>query len=95
MSPTWLSLKLNAESFEKMTRLRLLQLHCVHVKGNFKSLSKDLRWVSWHGFTLKSIPDEFCMTNLVVLDMQNSSLVKTWNDDKVRYSGGRILRYTF
>ncbi|QHO24660.1 putative WRKY transcription factor [Arachis hypogaea] len=40
---------LKTNAFRKMKRLRLLQLGGVQLDGDFKYLSTDLPWLSWHG----------------------------------------------
>jgi hypothetical protein len=73
----------NSEAFIKMQRLRLLQLDYVRLTGDYKYLSKELRWLCWHGFPLKFIPNEFYPRNLVVIDLQYSNLKKVWEGPKV------------
>ncbi|XLR54442.1 hypothetical protein S83_005114 [Arachis hypogaea] len=49
---------LEAKAFKEMKKLRLLQL--VGVLGrDFEYISRDLRWLYWHGFPLKYIPPNF------------------------------------
>ncbi|XVE62244.1 hypothetical protein DITRI_Ditri06bG0102700 [Diplodiscus trichospermus] len=62
------------EAFAKMQRLKLLQLDSVKLKGDFKNFPKSLIWLRWHGFPLQSIPKDFDIRRLVVLDLRNSSL---------------------
>ncbi|XP_042483027.1 disease resistance protein RPV1-like isoform X2 [Macadamia integrifolia] len=66
--------KFNTEAFAEMPKLRLLQVNYVHLLGDYKHLSKELRWLCWHGFPLNSIPNNFNMGNLVFLDMQHSNI---------------------
>ncbi|XVF30429.1 hypothetical protein REPUB_Repub16aG0056500 [Reevesia pubescens] len=68
------------EAFAKMQRLKLLQLDYVKVKGDFKDFPKGLIWLRWHGFPLQSLPRDFHIKRLVVLDMRNSSLKHVWKD---------------
>ncbi|XVF30479.1 hypothetical protein REPUB_Repub16aG0061600 [Reevesia pubescens] len=68
------------EAFAKMQRLKLLQLDYVKVKGDFKDFPKGLIWLRWHGFPLQSLPRDFHINRLVVLDMRNSSLKYVWKD---------------
>ncbi|XP_010243120.1 PREDICTED: TMV resistance protein N-like [Nelumbo nucifera] len=69
-------------AFANMQRLRLLQLNYVDLKGSFEHLSKELRWLCWHGFPLKCIPSSLNLENLAVLDMQHSSLKQVWKKIK-------------
>ncbi|CAN6575393.1 unnamed protein product [Malus baccata var. baccata] len=64
----------STKAFRNMKRLRLLQLNYVQLTGGYQCLSKKLRWLCWHGFPLEFIPIELCQPNIVVIDMQYSSL---------------------
>ncbi|XP_059626272.1 disease resistance protein RUN1-like [Cornus florida] len=57
------------EAFKRLQNLRLLQLNFVNIAGNCEHLSKELRWLYWHGFPLNSIPKNFYQEKLVALDM--------------------------
>jgi len=76
--------KVNSIAFIKMQRLRLLQLDHVRLTGNYKYLSKELRWLRWHGFPLKFMPNNFYPRNLVVIDLQYSNLRRVWEVPKVQ-----------
>ncbi|XP_042502099.1 disease resistance protein RUN1-like [Macadamia integrifolia] len=73
----------NTEAFVDMHNLRLLHLNYVHLRGGYEHLPKKLRWLCWHGFPLKSIPDNFDMEKLIVLHMENSSLEEVWKEIKL------------
>ncbi|CAN6569918.1 unnamed protein product [Malus baccata var. baccata] len=68
-----------AEAFRRMHNLKILVLNNVNVRGSYEEFSKKLVCLSWQGFHLKSIPENFYLENLVVLDMRNSSLQHVWN----------------
>ncbi|KAJ4962795.1 hypothetical protein NE237_022734 [Protea cynaroides] len=70
------------EAFANMCRMRLLQLNYVHLKGGYEHFPKDLRWLCWHGFHLNSIPSNFDMENVVILDMRNSNIKEVWKGIK-------------
>ncbi|KAM1809365.1 hypothetical protein ACFX12_026280 [Malus domestica] len=73
----------NTEAFANMKKLRLLQLNNVELNGEYKHLPKELIWLSWHKFPLKSLPDDFLNEEkLVALDMQRSRLVQVWEGSK-------------
>ncbi|XP_068342986.1 disease resistance protein RPV1-like [Pyrus communis] len=73
----------STEAFANMKKLRLLQLNNVQLNGKYKHLPKGLIWLCWHGFPLKSIPDDFLnQPRLVVLDMQFSQLLQVWEGSK-------------
>ena len=74
---------IETEAFAKMQRLKLLQLDYVKLNGDFKDFPKGLIWLRWHGFPLQSLPTDFDIKRLVVLDMRNSSLKHLWKDTKV------------
>ncbi|CAL5378192.1 unnamed protein product [Camellia sinensis] len=78
--PKEVSLKTHA--FARMQRLRLLQLDYVKLTGDWKEFPKKLRWLSWHGFPLKSMPNYLHLENLVFLDMRGSSLEQLWKGTK-------------
>ncbi|XP_021806795.1 TMV resistance protein N-like [Prunus avium] len=71
------------EGFSKMRKLKLLQLNYVELTGEYKFLSKNLRWLCWHGFLLDSIPGDFDLTSLIAMDLQFSKLKVVWKDCKL------------
>ncbi|KAM1427564.1 hypothetical protein FF1_019721 [Malus domestica] len=71
------------KAFTKMLNLELLLLDNVKLSGSYEDFPKKLIWLSWRGFSLKSIPANFCMENLVVLDLRKSSLQHVWNGTKI------------
>ncbi|KAK9058345.1 hypothetical protein SSX86_023186 [Deinandra increscens subsp. villosa] len=68
------SLELKTDAFIKMDSLKLLRLDFVKINGSYKYISKELRWLSMHGFQFKSIPLDIPMENLVALDMSYSNI---------------------
>ncbi|RDX71263.1 TMV resistance protein N, partial [Mucuna pruriens] len=64
--------------FKKMKKLRLLQFANVKLDGDFKYLSKDLRWLCWHGFPLKCMPTNFYQGSLVSIELENSNAQIVW-----------------
>ena len=74
---------LETKAFINMHRLKLLQLDYIKLKGNFKDFPKGLIWLRWHGFPLQSLPTDFDIKRLVVLDMRNNSLKHVWKDTQV------------
>ncbi|CAI8613793.1 unnamed protein product [Vicia faba] len=69
---------LDSKTFEKMDKLKLLQLAGVQFNGDYKSLSRELRWLSWHGFPFKYIPPDFYQERLVSVDFKYSNLERVW-----------------
>ncbi|CAL5378196.1 unnamed protein product [Camellia sinensis] len=74
---------LNTDAFFFMRKLRILQLCSVQLIGCYEKFPKKLRWLRWHGFPLKFIPNDFPLESLVVLDMRNSSLAQLWKGTKM------------
>nr|XP_007134179.1 hypothetical protein PHAVU_010G026200g [Phaseolus vulgaris]ESW06173.1 hypothetical protein PHAVU_010G026200g [Phaseolus vulgaris] len=72
-----------ADSFQKMERLRLLQLHHVQLAGNYGFLSKQLRWISWQGFPSSCLPINFCMDDVIAIDLKHSHLRFVWKQSQV------------
>ncbi|GAB4839874.1 hypothetical protein Ancab_020583 [Ancistrocladus abbreviatus] len=44
------------KSFKPMVNLKLLQINCAQVKGDFRYMPAGLRWLQWKGCPLKSFP---------------------------------------
>ncbi|MCH86258.1 NBS-containing resistance-like protein [Trifolium medium] len=61
----------DTSAFEKMKRLRLLQLEHVQLNGDYECFPKHLRWLSWQGFPLKYTPENFYQKNLVAMDFKH------------------------
>ncbi|KAL6285071.1 hypothetical protein ACE6H2_009461 [Prunus campanulata] len=66
------------EGFRRMHNLELLLLDNVKISGGYEDFPKNLIWLSWRGFALKSIPTIFHLENLIALDLRNSSLQHVW-----------------
>ncbi|XP_021826152.1 TMV resistance protein N-like [Prunus avium] len=76
--------RFNAQAFTNMKKMRLLHLSNVELTGEYKDFPKKLMWLSWKGFPLESIPDDFPMQpNLVGLELQYSKLKIVWKDCKL------------
>ncbi|XP_028765376.1 TMV resistance protein N-like [Neltuma alba] len=70
--------EIDSKAFKAMRKLRLLQLEYVNLEGDYRHLSNKLRWLCWHGFPLKSIPDSLHQKSLVVVDFKYSNLRLVW-----------------
>ncbi|KAL7617003.1 hypothetical protein Lser_V15G03741 [Lactuca serriola] len=68
------SFELKTDALSNMDNLMLLQLNYVQTTGPYENFSEELRWLCMHGFTLKSIPSDLPMDNLVALDMSYSNI---------------------
>ncbi|CAL5340872.1 unnamed protein product [Camellia sinensis] len=74
---------LEVDAFSRMHKLQLLQLKYIQISGSFENFPKGLRWLCWHGFPFKSIPHDFRLEELIVLDMRYSRLHITWKGAKL------------
>lgn len=74
---------LETNAFTRMRRLRLLHLSHVQLNGCYEEFPNGLRWLCWVEFPLESMPIDFPLESLVVLEMQNSSLRQFWKGTKV------------
>ncbi|XP_059451624.1 disease resistance protein RUN1-like [Corylus avellana] len=81
----------STRTFIKMQRLRLLHLDYVHLTGDYEHLSKDLRWLRWHGFPLKLFPNNFYSRNLVAIDLRYSNLTQIWKKSKELFEKLKFL----
>ncbi|CAN6722125.1 unnamed protein product [Malus baccata var. baccata] len=73
---------LETNAFEKMRKLQLLHLSHVRLDGCYADFPTRLRWLWWLQFPLDSIPIDFPLGCLIVLDMQYSSLRQVWKGTK-------------
>ncbi|XP_061995833.1 disease resistance protein RUN1-like isoform X1 [Rosa rugosa] len=73
---------LETNAFTGMRRLRLLQLSHVQLNGCYEEFPDGLRWLCWVKFPLESMPIDFPLESLVVLELQYSSLKRFWKGTK-------------
>ncbi|KAI9081669.1 hypothetical protein K1719_036405 [Acacia pycnantha] len=73
----------DSKAFKKMRKLRLLRLDYVNVEGDYKHLSRGLRWLCWHGFPLKYAPNNFYQKKLVAIDFKCSNLREVWKEPQL------------
>ncbi|XP_062171819.1 disease resistance protein RPV1-like [Alnus glutinosa] len=83
--------KLETKAFKKMTNLRLLQINDVQLTGSYECLSKELKWLCWHKCPLKSLPQDFHLENLVILDMQHSKVKRVWKKKNKIFNKLKVL----
>ncbi|XP_070663017.1 disease resistance-like protein DSC1 isoform X2 [Malus domestica] len=81
----------STEAFRKMQSLRLLKLNNIKLTGSYQNLSKELRWLCWHGFPLEVIPEDFDQPNLVAVDLSYSKLIRVWEDTDVLLKNLKII----
>ena len=77
--------ELNAESFSKMNKLRLLKICKVRLSC-LSYLSNELCWLEWHDYPLESLPNSFQPGELVELIMHRSCLQQLPSEFSVRFS---------
>ncbi|KAK4269987.1 hypothetical protein QN277_023077 [Acacia crassicarpa] len=70
------------KAFDKMNTLRLLRLVNVKLDGDYKYISRDLKWLCWHKFPLKYIPVNFFQNNLVAIELKYSNL-RFWREPQL------------
>ncbi|XP_076896498.1 disease resistance-like protein DSC1 [Bidens hawaiensis] len=79
-----------------MANLMLLQLNYVQMNGSYEDFPEELRWLCMHGFSLKSIPLDLPMENLVALDMSYSNIESfDMSKDKRLLGSLKILDLSF
>ncbi|KAK2353092.1 disease resistance protein RUN1 [Trifolium repens] len=78
-------INLSSKAFRKMPNLRLLAfrdlegINSVYLPTGLDLLPKNLRYLEWNGFPLKSLPSTFCPEMLVELSLRHSNVEKLWN----------------
>ncbi|XP_028751286.1 TMV resistance protein N-like [Neltuma alba] len=70
------------KAFKKMKTLRLLRLANVELDGDYRHISRDLKWLCWHKFPFKYIPANFLQNNLVAIELKYSSL-RLWREPQL------------
>jgi len=75
--------RFSTKAFEKMNKLRLIQLADVKLDGDFDYLSRKLRWLCWNGFALTCIPAKLYRGNLVSVQLENSNVKLVWEENQV------------
>lgn len=69
---------ISTKPFETMSKLRLLQINHVDLRGKFNSLPAELKWLQWKGCPLKALPSDFRAPQLAVLDLSESKIERLW-----------------
>ncbi|KAJ6858812.1 hypothetical protein NC652_041183 [Populus alba x Populus x berolinensis] len=80
---------LESDTFARMNSLRFLKFYHpfyfmdskdkVHLPlSGLKHLSDELRYLHWHRFPAKSLPQNFCAENIVDLTLHSSRVEKLW-----------------
>lgn len=76
----------NTDAFSGMHKLKLLQLDNLALKGSYKEFPRSLRWLCWHKFPYKCLPDGLPLEKLVVLEMRYSRLHHLFERNKVLHN---------
>ncbi|KAI9111167.1 hypothetical protein K1719_017778 [Acacia pycnantha] len=76
------TISVSTKAFEKMERLRLLQLGHVQLEGDYKYLSTNLKWICWHGFHKNNTPSKFYRESSVAIDLKYSNLKTVWKNPR-------------
>ncbi|PNX57350.1 putative NBS-LRR resistance protein, partial [Trifolium pratense] len=81
--------QLHADTFKKMHNLRVINFDTnskdnsnVTFQGFLKSFPTDLKFLQWDCFPQRSLPQDFCPENLVILEMPDSDLEQLWEGDQ-------------
>ncbi|KAJ6728831.1 TMV RESISTANCE PROTEIN N-LIKE [Salix koriyanagi] len=69
---------LSTDALRNMRNVKFLQLNYMKLYGSYEHFPKNLIWVCWHGFSLRSLPKHLCLEKVVVLDLSRSCLVDGW-----------------
>ncbi|RXH97801.1 hypothetical protein DVH24_010126 [Malus domestica] len=73
---------LKCVNFKVMSKLRLLIVDGGYKLNASLDLPNALRYLSWKGYPLESLPSKFSPKNLVELHMPYSKVKKLWKKDK-------------
>ncbi|KAL6126009.1 hypothetical protein ACLB2K_074060 [Fragaria x ananassa] len=73
---------LNPETFSKMSKLKLLQIHNLNLSPGPKYLSNSLRFLEWSSYPLKFLPPTFQPDKLTELSLRHSKVDHLWNGKK-------------
>ncbi|XP_031262339.1 disease resistance-like protein DSC1 [Pistacia vera] len=86
---------LNPRAFAEMSNLRFLKIYNSQgeVSKNKLCATEDLEfffgelsYLCWHGCPLESLPSDFCLENLVALDMPYSDIQQLWTGDQILFN---------
>ncbi|TKY48957.1 Disease resistance protein LAZ5 [Spatholobus suberectus] len=72
----------SVDGLSKMKNLTLLILYHKNFSGSLNFLSSKLRYLLWHDYPFASLPLYFTASDLVELNMPNSSMERVWEGRK-------------
>ncbi|KAL3824197.1 hypothetical protein ACJIZ3_020226 [Penstemon smallii] len=67
------------KAFKPMINLRLLRINHANLDGNFELIPAELKWLQWKGCPLKTLPLNFQLQDLAVLDLSESKISQLWS----------------
>ncbi|KAH0744862.1 hypothetical protein KY290_032855 [Solanum tuberosum] len=70
------------KAFMQMTSLRFLKFRNAYVGQGPEFLPDELRWLDWHGYPSKSLPNSFKGDQLVSLKLKKSRIIQLWKTSK-------------
>ncbi|XP_016649729.1 PREDICTED: TMV resistance protein N-like [Prunus mume] len=73
---------LETNAFSRMRELKLLHLSHVQLNGSYAEFCTGLRWLCWTKFPLDSIPVDFPLESVIILEMQYSGLRQVFKGTK-------------
>ncbi|XP_031478036.1 disease resistance protein RUN1-like isoform X2 [Nymphaea colorata] len=65
---------LKAQAFAAMPNLRLLRLNYAKIQGAYEDFPRRLKWLEWQGCPLESLPCNFNLEEIAVLDLCKSRI---------------------
>ncbi|VVA19478.1 PREDICTED: TMV resistance [Prunus dulcis] len=74
---------IETNAFARMPELKLLHLSHVQLDGCYAEFCTGIRWMCWIKFSLDSIPFDFPLGSLIVLEMQYSGLRQICEGTKI------------
>uniref|UniRef100_A0A6N2LHN0 TIR domain-containing protein n=1 Tax=Salix viminalis TaxID=40686 RepID=A0A6N2LHN0_SALVM len=82
---------LSTDALRNMRNVKFLQLNYMKFYGSYEHFPKNLIWLCWHGFYLRSLPKHLCLEKVVVLDLSRSCLVDAWKGKLLNLSVFAVL----
>ncbi|KAF3789584.1 SUPPRESSOR OF npr1-1 CONSTITUTIVE 1 protein [Nymphaea thermarum] len=73
---------LNSKEFTTMPELRLLNVSYVNLEGDYQHLPRTLKWLEWRECPLDSLPYDFYLEKVVVLDLSYGMITKVWEQER-------------
>ena len=71
----------------------LVQPDQIQLTGNYEYRSKNLRWMSLHGFHSEYLPNDFYLHDAIAIDLKHSLLRFVWKEPKVFITCHFLLKY--